>query len=765
MDNALRKENIHFENEVRRIARALWPEAEFSGAGILDSREVDGIFETEDCIHIVEATTSRGMEKARQDVGKINKNLRKLLGKSGTRAVRGWFVTRDEPTADQRKVTDKFRSSINVLSFSQFQARLIDSKSYLSARDVYPFGSVRDPATGLHEKNQKIEYVPLDLVRTDSRTMIPLKGLIIMIQSGSTAVLLGDFGAGKSMTLREVYGELRKNHLNGKTSTFPIYLNLRDHYGQIEPAEIMGRHAQAIGFSNPTHLVRAWRAGYVHLIIDGFDEISTLAIQGLWRKLKDNRYRAMEAVRRLIREHPSGSGLMLAGRAHFFDNSTERHNALGLPNNTMEFSLTEFTDEQIHAYLKRVGLSGSVPAWLPSRPLLLGYLAAKGLLEDIADKESGDEQIGPCEGWNFLLDRIADREAEIEAGIDGGTVRKILERLATKVRISQGGVGALSQDAIMESFGEICGYKPDERGMVLLQRLPGLGVDREEDESRAFVDEAFADACKAGDFVSFVENPFDFPGKVLGDVESAIGELGLGIAALKTQTAGFSEGKLNAALLRAVSEESSYMAADIVRLLSEMNFSVKGEVWIDGILIPDIELGIESDLSGLRFRDCFFFRIELDGEVESDKVPYFQECFIEELEGRVSVADLPVGKFDKGCVVERFVRTAETTADVLTLDLPMGTRVCLTILKKLYEQSGSGRKENALHRGLDNRARRYVPEVLRLLQSEKVALLDKSRGTTIWRPDRSQRARVGRMIAAPTLEKDPILVQSGRLVV
>ena len=364
MDNALRMEHQNFENEVRRIARGLWPDAEFSGANIVEGREMDGVFETEDCIHFVEATTSRGMEKARQDVSKIHKMLLKLQGKSGTRAVRGWFVTREEPTGDQRKVTDKLKKSINVLSFSQFQARLIDSKLYLSVRDAYHFGSVRDPSTGQHDKDLDIKYIALDLVRLDSRDVVSLKDMITMIQGGRTVVLLGDYGAGKSMTLREIYRELRKIHLSGKSSTFPIYLNLRDHYGQTEPAEILGRHAHIIGFSNPTHLVRAWRAGYVHLIVDGFDEISTLAIQGLWRKLKDNRFRAMEAVRRLIGSHPSGPGLLLAGREHFFDNTAERHNALRLQRNAVEFSLTEFTDEQIRAYLKRVGLSGSVPSWL-----------------------------------------------------------------------------------------------------------------------------------------------------------------------------------------------------------------------------------------------------------------------------------------------------------------------------------------------------------------------------------------------------------------
>ena len=203
MDTEARQEHQNFENEVRRIARELWPEAEFSGANIMDGREVDGVFETEDCIHVIEATTSRGMEKARQDVSKIHKLLLKLQNRSGTRAVRGWFVTRQEPTADQRKITDKFRKTINVLSFSQFQARLIDSKSYLGVRDAYHFGSVRDPATGRHDQDSHIEYIALDLVRIDSREVISLKDMVGMIQRGNAVVLLGDYGAGKSMTLRE----------------------------------------------------------------------------------------------------------------------------------------------------------------------------------------------------------------------------------------------------------------------------------------------------------------------------------------------------------------------------------------------------------------------------------------------------------------------------------------------------------------------------------------------------------------------------------
>ena len=724
----------------------------------MGGRERDGLFRTEDCIHVVEATTSRSKEKAKNDLLKISRLLRGLQTGNESRAVRGWFVTRDEPTAEQRDVAKKHKASINVLSFSQFQARLIDSKAYLSARDDYAFGSVRDPATG--QPKPDIDYVPLDLVRSDSRETIPRNDFISLVSEGHTVILLGDYGAGKSMTLRELYYDLRRKHFKGATSLFPVYLNLRDHYGQSEPAEVIERHARSIGFARPSHLVRAWRAGYVHLLIDGFDEISTINIQGLWRKLQENRYRAMEAVRRLIREHPSGTGLVIAGRAHFFDNPIERQKALGLSINTIEISLNQFTDDQITMYLKRAGLSGLVPSWLPSRPLLVGYLAAKNLLRDTFDGNLLD----PAIGWNILLDRIAAREAEIEAGIDGNTVRRILERLATKTRASQGGVGSLSLDSITEAFNEICGYNPDERGMVLLQRLPGLGVDREDENSRVFIDEDFVDACKAGDLASFIENPFDFASHILADMEGPIDNLGIEIASLRIKNQNFSEGKINAALLETQRRDARYMALDIIKLLFEIDASIQNETMLTGLMISDLELSVvDGNFSKLQFRDCFFSRIAFDPETNSDRIPSFLECYIDELEGRVSKDDLPLDKFNEKCIIEKFTETAETTSKILTLDLPLGTRVCITILKKLYEQSGSGRRENALHRGLDHHARRLVSDVLHVLQSEGIAAPDRTRGRTIWRPDRGSRARVGRIISAPTTVDDPIIRKCNNL--
>ena len=767
-----RRAGQDFKNEVRRIARQLWPVAEFDGAAMVDGREVDGIFDTEDCRHIVEATISRRKEKAEEDLKKLAQLVKRHGSRTGTRAVRGWFVTADEPTADQRQVANKYRDTINSLSFAQFQSRLVDSRSYLQLRDTYAFGSVRDPST--NASGAEIRYIPLDLVKAGSTELVPPRALLELLTAGCVVVILGDYGAGKSMTLREVYRDLRTRHLSGKSGTFPVFVNLRDHYGQTDPAEIIHRHARNVGFDKPSHLVRAWRAGFVHLLLDGFDEITALSIQGFWRKLQDNRHRAMAGVRRLIDEHPapatlkrgsdSCAGLLVAGRAHFFDNPSERRTALGLPVDRVELSLNEFTEKQIAEYLATTSLSGFVPEWLPSRPLLVGYLAATRVLEDL-QVEGSDGELDPAAGWDILLDRVCDREARIDAGIDGKTVRRILERLATKARDSQGGLGPLRHDSVVEAFRDICGYGPDDHGMVLLQRLPGLGVYHDEMESRIFVDEAFVDSCRGGDVTAFVERPFDFDSSIVSRIESAMGSLGVALANRKLEHGGgLSEGKINTAMELAQRQSCPYLVADLARVVLLAGLDVRRRLAIEGVVLQELELGSPTgDVSGLEFSDCLFGRLELEPQADVAKLPGFRGCYIQNFEGRVSLRDVPAEKFDRDCIIDNFIEAAGTTAAVLTLDLPLGTRVCLTVLKKIYERRGSGRKENALYRGLNQRARKVVPGVLQALKSEGLAVPYRRKTDTIWLPGRDRR-RASRLIAAPSEEvNDPVLMRCAGL--
>src|SRR5262249_32705396 len=91
-----------FEDEVRRVARQLWPGAEVASAAAVDGRERDGVFETEYVLHLIECTTSRTKEKAESDCEKLDKLARKLAPRDFTKAVKCWFITREEPTSAQR---------------------------------------------------------------------------------------------------------------------------------------------------------------------------------------------------------------------------------------------------------------------------------------------------------------------------------------------------------------------------------------------------------------------------------------------------------------------------------------------------------------------------------------------------------------------------------------------------------------------------------------------------------------------------------------
>lgn len=417
----------------------------------------------------------------------------------------GWFVTKEEPTADQREeVRIHGKQQVKAVSFSQFQQSLVDVPAYFERRENHMFGSVIDPVTKAIRPS--VTYIPLDLLDLESGEQLSVDVIASGLLHGQAYTILGDYGAGKSMTLRQIYFSLRDRYRSGGTPHFPLYINLREHSGQDDPSELLERHARRIGYDKPHSLVSAWRAGFAIIIIDGFDEITTLGISSARSKLKEARRRSLEAVRKLIEQTPGETGFVVAGRDHFFNTPEERRSALGIRSGTRTVAVGEFTRKQIKQYLEKVaGKDIPFPAWLPTRPLLVAYIATRGLLEG-----SGilTEAIDSTDGWHYLLDQIFDRESKISPSLDGQTLRRILERLSTIARSSIDGMGPLTQQQIRNAYIQICDSEPDEQANLLLQRLPGLGVYRDEDDSRTFVDLELAEVCRARDVTDFIENPY-----------------------------------------------------------------------------------------------------------------------------------------------------------------------------------------------------------------------------------------------------------------
>jgi hypothetical protein len=178
------------------------------------------------------------------------------------------------------------------------------------------------------------------------------------------------------------------------------------------------------------------------------------------------------------------------------------------------------------------------------------------------------------------------------------------------------------------------------------------------------------------------------------------------------------------------------------------------------VIIPELDLDADApSLAGIEFQDCMFQRIELDHGLEVSRLPSFVRCYFGEVEGRMGEVDLPGNTF-VDCTFERFGESSQTTAAILASTLNTGTKVLLTILKKVYFQRGSGRKESALYRGLDHRARRLVPEVISLLGTEGLIAKSRCPEGTVWLPVRSESLRVQRILAAPNTSTDPLISRS-----
>lgn len=766
------KDDNHFEDEVRRIARARWPEAQYAGASFINGRERDGVFETEDVVHYVEATTSRRADKAKDDTKKIFELMVQQQKTGSMKGAIGWFVTKDEPTADQREEVKKSgKQQVKALSFSQFQQALVDVPAYLSARAHHFFGSIKDPTTG--EINAKIEYVPLDLVNIESDTIYDIESIAEGLRNGKCYSLLGDYGAGKSMTLRQIYLSLADKYKTSETPLFPLYINLREHSGQDDPTEVIERHARRIGFEKTTTLVNAWRAGFVIPILDGFDEITSLGITASRNKMREARRRSLEAIRKMIEQTPLSVGVVIAGREHFFNNTEERYSSLALRKNTIDLNLNEFSAKQIQKYLKNNNRDGKqkIPSWMPTRPLLVGYIVSRGLLDTLPEDELNLDHI---DGWDYLLDRIFEREANISPNLDGRTLRKILERLATIVRSTPDGLGPITQKQIRDAFIDICETEPDDQANLLLQRLPGLGVYRNEENSRVFVDFELSGICRARDITDFILNPYDCLNDQQWRYAISLASTCAGNDAVIKVCRELRERNIDLRttieqLVLVLNKNSGLNAlkADVAAILCSLPYSPSQKFIVEEGVYDGVELLFEKvdvDLNNIVFKDCFFSLLNIEAQCDSLSLPIFDGCAILKIRGRSSERDLPEHNFREGTEIEEFTESAGTQSSILNIGgLSKGEKVMLSILRKLFIQSLGGRAESALTRGLELNDRQLVPDVIRLLQqNDLISIVNKGDGTIIV-PVRKELHRVRSILSAPSTSNDILLADAKKI--
>ncbi len=756
-------EHHEFENTVRRLARSLWPSAASQGAKIVDGQERDGVFETEEVIHLVECTVSRKKEKAENDIHKLLDLWKKK--RSYSKPVKCWFVTREEPTADQRAVAEEYRKKnggflIDILSIEQFRAKLIDIAKYIDCRRNHRFGSMQESP-----KLTKFQYVPFDIVTSTGKS-VPLSEMIANLLRGVRIVMSGDYGAGKSTTMRELFLQLSLPNIRDEAYLFPVLLNLRDHYGQTDATEALERHARKIGFESGAALVRAWRAGYALIMLDGFDEIAIPGWQGQPDRLKKLRRDSMQLVREFVKDTPPDRGLIVSGRQNYFDSDEEMRNALGFggtTNQALFVTLQDFNEEQVQQYLVRRGWNQHVPRWLPTRPLLLSYLISKNLIGSLLETDS---YVIPAAGWDALLTSICDREAMLEVGIDGATVRRLIERLASRARIKSDGLGPVSAEEILRTFQEVCHYVPDDRASILLQRLPGLGIPNDEDGARRFIDVSLADAARSGDTIRYIRSPFEPNTAGSSEWQAELGEIGMQMVALECVSQEFGQSHTSVALREAVNRhESSILASDIVRLAQELNmgYAERDEAIIRDVVINELEFDAETpNLSRVIYQECIIRTLLLAPDVNYEMVPRFRRCLFVSVDGRTSGRELPNDVFSE-CTFEEFTNTGSTNNAVMSLTMPLGCRVMIVILRKLYLQAGAGRRTSALYRGMDAAGRELVQDVLHILKQHEIVVESKMGPNIIWLPVRKHSARIRSLLGAPLASGDILMDEARKL--
>jgi hypothetical protein len=208
---------------------------------------------SEENIHCIEATVSHNAGKAEQDLTKLNILVAKLRRQHPDKAVKGWFITKDEPTGQQGTKIVNYHGKITHQTFLQFYAKLVDSKNYLNCRKNYRFGSARN----IEDDTPTVpvdEYIQSTIYETDYRNSIDLLGVVRQLtRDGRRFLITGEYSVWKSMFSREVFLKLASAHERGQDSAFPLFINLSDHVEQYDPSECLMRHGTRVGFANPNH--------------------------------------------------------------------------------------------------------------------------------------------------------------------------------------------------------------------------------------------------------------------------------------------------------------------------------------------------------------------------------------------------------------------------------------------------------------------------------------------------------------------------------
>ena len=729
-----------FEEHVRELAEHIWSTSckprNISGV------DIDGVLETAPDINVlVEMTVRDSLDKVREDINKLV-TAKNALSRDNIHA-RCYCVIQGNVT---RAMADAGKPhGIMVLSLDNFARIFFDFTTYKNARERNAFGSAVNPLTG---KKDDSEYVPVTYINLSKGSVITVEDISRQLVGGKHIVLLGEYGSGKSRCLKQIFKSL--SDTAGSNYIYPMAIDLRESWGLIRGREILRRHVEDLGledkFQNSS--IKALSSGTLCLLLDGFDELGSQSWSNDSDKLRFIRAKSLQGVKDLISN--AKSGVFISGREHYFNNNEEMYSALGLdPDDTILLKCKdEFTAEETEAYLKRISAEIEIPSWLPRRPLICQTIS------DLSPEDL-DEMFGvggnEIEFFNHFIMVLCRRDANINAMFDAATIEKVLTNLASMTRSRAANTGPITLTDVQRCFEEVVGQMPVEDAAVMLQRLPALGRVKSESNDRQFIDTYILDGLRAKDIIQ-ARRSGDIGIKRLTSAKftNPLDDLGQDI------------------LAKDIAEsQRSYIQ------LAQNLINHKNLVGACDIIASSLRCGEKQiDFGGIRIHDGLFLRFDMSetlpcglsidnsvfGSINLPSAPppktEIVDCLAEKVFGVGSAAGLPV--WIKGLVADKY-DSVESVSRIRQIGLKPAHEILVTIVRKTFFQKGSGRKEEALVRGLGQLDAPGTPEkILGILIKRDIVSRFKGDEGWVYKPNRSHAGRMKQMLYELKVSKDEI---------
>ncbi|MHC9420581.1 NACHT domain-containing protein [Sphingomonas citri] len=743
--------DFEFEAFVRNIASKCWSATGYSGPITIDGKERDGILSNELQIFCIEVTVSRSSKHTHDSCAKLDSLIRRLRGMHPDKGVTAWYITRYEATGEQGAILAQ-QKGINHRTFDAFYAMMVDAKEYLLERPKKPFGSIRGYKTDRFD--DELVYTATKIMNIESGT--PLRTATIakdMSKAPTRTLLVGEYGAGKSMALRDIFQRLSKQHLGGSDSQFPVYVNLRDHIEQYDPDECLRRHASSIGMTHPEKLTRAWRSGLIYLLLDGFDELAPRIATGSRGRAQDLRNSAISLVRRLIEETPKEGSIVLAGRNNYFDTDEELLSALGIKKGWKLLEINDLDDEDLARFIRDNGWSSGVPEWVPKKPLLISYVKQHGLTDNVSDSDWVDTS-DPARGWDYLVDKICEREVnQVYIALDPGELRQIYGRMATTARRKSDPRGPLSFQDCKNAFISITGVEPEERSVTALLRLPGLsgnlsGVDTSglERGSRYFIDPDLADVLSASDVEAAVKIPYDYQDSSHTVIHHLLGELGRSVVFNRL---GSEAEALISEALRVFSAKHSdgakNICCDLLSVVAHSSIFIPFKVDFSNLFLSELKIDVDATLSNLAFSSCAFVKIEIEAR-EPSRLPVFDNCSIETVIHLDDLSSFIQNELVLTNTIDQFYLKDITYTTLRNEGAPESFLDLVSIIDKVFIRSTSGRNMSAIFRGRPLERRASLESILENLQKNQWVHVVRRGGSDIVIPNGAKSAEAKSII-------------------